>query len=775
VRLVGAAAALEVATAGATLAAAARAGLLVERAGKLRFSHALVREGLYRDLDPERRRALHGTVAAALERLHAGALPVAELAHHLIEGPTARLPAAVDYAVSAVARALDVMAHEEAVALLARAQAAVEAAGDPPFESARVLLALGEARIRRGDAGPGKAACLEAAALARKLADPELLARTAIAYGQVFTFGIVDPVLVSLLEESLSVLPAEDSPLRVHLMARLASALQPSPTTGEPVRVAREAIASARRLGDPATLLAALNAGMGALVDVVNARERLPLDLEGERLADELDDRDKLLRAKSRLIVDLVELGDLQAADLRIDAFEALARELRASWYLWRAPMLRSMRAMMHGRFAESEALATEALRIGREAHDPQAERTWALHREGLLRAWERHDEMLAFDPVTRRARGTFFLAIAWQSSATALAAARAENVEQARLYLDLVPPELRPWVDNAYGNFFLTDAVAMLGPQELAEKLIGVLQHDADRDLAMGPTCLLWEGPVVRLLALLEARAGRWEEARRHFEAAIARCQQLDARPYLARTRYEYGRALLERGRPEDRAAARAPGEAARAIAEALGMAGLVRLADVRLADAGAAPAAPAARADDAAAFSLAPEGEYWTVAHQGRTFRLKDSLGLRYIARLVAEPGRELHVLDLVGARADEVDRGDAGELLDDEARDSYRRRLEDLREELAEAERFGDGARAARTREEIEFLAGELSRAVGLGGRARRAGGAGERARSAVQRRIKNAVERIGEHDAELAAYLGRSIRTGTFCVFRPAGAG
>jgi hypothetical protein len=144
--------------------------------------------------------------------------------------------------------------------------------------------------------------------------------------------------------------------------------------------------------------------------------------------------------------------------------------------------------------------------------------------------------------------------------------------------------------------------------------------------------------------------------------------------------------------------------------------------------------------------------------------------------LARLIAEPSREIHVLELVGggAAADvdgAADAGDAGELLDDEARDQYRRRLEDLREGLAEAESFGDAARAARARAEIEALAGELSRAVGLGGRARRAGGAAERARSAVQRRIKNALQRIGEADAGLESRLSKAVRTGNYCVFRP----
>jgi hypothetical protein len=186
---------------------------------------------------------------------------------------------------------------------------------------------------------------------------------------------------------------------------------------------------------------------------------------------------------------------------------------------------------------------------------------------------------------------------------------------------------------------------------------------------------------------------------------------------------------------------------------------------------------ARPAASAEPP--FAFAREGEYWAVSYGPATFRLKDSLGLQYLVRLIEEPGREIHVLDLAGERAaggaagtsEAIDTGDAGELLDDEARRSYQRRLEDLEETVAEAESFGDAARAARAREEIEMLGAELGRAVGLGGRVRRAGGAAERARSAVQRRLKNAIERVGEHAPELGALLGRTVRTGIYCVYRP----
>ena len=133
--------------------------------------------------------------------------------------------------------------------------------------------------------------------------------------------------------------------------------------------------------------------------------------------------------------------------------------------------------------------------------------------------------------------------------------------------------------------------------------------------------------------------------------------------------------------------------------------MTGLMALADAKLAALGATP--PAAPASDANAqakanasaspsFSFTREGEYWAVMHAGGTFRLKDSLGIQYLVRLFEEAGREIHVLDLAGERAasggtnvnEAIDGGDAGELLDDEARRSYQRRLEALEETVVEA---------------------------------------------------------------------------------------
>jgi hypothetical protein len=779
---------LSVAIVGERLERATRAGLLRGQAPRLRFGHALVREALYQGIEDARRMDLHGAVARALtERDGESALErPAELAHHLLAGPASQRAHAIEVAIRAAENALDHFGYEEAVQVLDRAAQVVATAGNPPELRAKVALALGAAHIRRGAADLGKTFCREAARLARALGDTILVATAALTYGQVFTFGVVDPVLIDLLDEALGLLPAGDHPLRISLHARLAAALQPTPKTEEPVRLAREAIASARRLGDPRILLRTLQAAMAAMMDVAPPRERLALNLEAEKLAAGFDDREALLRIQGRLVVDHMGLGELAQADARVARFEAQAQQLQAPWVGWRTPLFRSMRAMLHGRFGESEALMSEALRIGHEAHDPQVDRTVALHRESLLRVAERHDEGLAHDLVCTRHRADFGSGQHWQESSQALLASRREDAEQTRFYLGLIPEQDFPPIDNLFAVFYLAEAVAFAGRADQAERLHAIVAPWAGDDVMLGMLQLSWEGPVTRLLALLEVRLGRWQDADAHFAAALARLAALQAWPLLARTRYEFARARLQQD-PQG-AGAVALMRQALGEAEALGLPGLARLAQARLtalvvnrSGAIAPPVPDLAAAAPVLPFALVNEGEVWAFTHEGLTFRLKDGLGLRYLARLIAAPDREVHVLDLVaaegagggdGAESAATDLGDAGELLDEEARASYRRRLDDLRDELTEAESFADPGRASRARAELEFLTAELGRAVGLGGRVRRAGGAAERARSAVQRRIKNALCRIEEHAPALAGHLTRAVKTGNFCVYRPS---
>jgi pimeloyl-ACP methyl ester carboxylesterase len=185
------------------------------------------------------------------------------------------------------------------------------------------------------------------------------------------------------------------------------------------------------------------------------------------------------------------------------------------------------------------------------------------------------------------------------------------------------------------------------------------------------------------------------------------------------------------------------------------------------------AAHTTPVTPAASLAANAFTLEGEYWTLAFAGTLCRLRDSKGLQHIAELLRQPGAPIAAAELAAPHAPAAaDRGDAGPVLDRAARHQYQRRLEDLRDTLAEAERFDDRGRADAARAEIEALTRELAAAVGLGGRERRAGAVSERARVTVTKRIKDALANVQAHHPVLGRHLAGAIKTGHFCVYEPA---
>jgi tetratricopeptide (TPR) repeat protein len=167
-----------------------------------------------------------------------------------------------------------------------------------------------------------------------------------------------------------------------------------------------------------------------------------------------------------------------------------------------------------------------------------------------------------------------------------------------------------------------------------------------------------------------------------------------------------------------------------------------------------------------------LRREGEFWTLAYEGRVTRIADARGLHHLARLLANPGQEVHALDLAaGADRPRSATTDAGPVLDAAAKAAYRARVTELREELTEAEAFADTARMERARAELDALTHELASAAGLGGRDRRAADDAERARVSVTKAIRSALRRIAQHDPGLAEHLDRTVHTGIFCSYQP----
>ena len=173
----------------------------------------------------------------------------------------------------------------------------------------------------------------------------------------------------------------------------------------------------------------------------------------------------------------------------------------------------------------------------------------------------------------------------------------------------------------------------------------------------------------------------------------------------------------------------------------------------------------------------TLTREGRVWVAVAGDTRVRLTDTKGLRYLVELLSSPGVERHALDLVDrvegvdGDVDRRDLGDAGELLDSQARSAYRRRIEQLRAEAEDALAAGDDLRAEARQDELDALVSQLAQAFGLGGRSRKASSAAERARLNVTRAVRSATARLIEALPEAGAALDRGIRTGMYCKYEP----
>jgi predicted ATPase len=159
---------------------------------------------------------------------------------------------------------------------------------------------------------------------------------------------------------------------------------------------------------------------------------------------------------------------------------------------------------------------------------------------------------------------------------------------------------------------------------------------------------------------------------------------------------------------------------------------------------------------------------GDFWEIQFAGRSAHLKPTKGMADLGRLLAQPGREVHSVDLVGAA---VDQSATGEVIDGTARRQYEQRIRDLQDEIDEAVEHHDYARSERAQAEYDTLVDHLTAALGLAGRPRTSGDSAERARSAVTQRLRATIRRIADSHPPLGRHLDVSIKTGTYCSYQP----
>lgn len=695
--------------------------------GGLRFAHDLLRETIYESITPANRVAVHARVADALEGRPGGGPPSATLAHHLLRAvPLVERARAVDAAMRAGNDAVAVLANEEAGEWFERALSLSRADTLNETGAIGALLALGDARLRASELPRARDAFVEAANIARRHGRPDDLALAALGLGAGlggFEITLFDHVQIELLEEALRAVDPADSPARARLLARLSVALS---FVAEERRLdlSTEAVAMARRLGDQAALGYALAAHCDAISGPAHSEARRGAAAEVVAIGLGLGDRRLELLGRRLLIAALLELGEMAGADAQIGMFSASADALREPLYRWYVPLWRGMRALMSGRVEECAALCAEAEALGAMADSVNATMLTLTQRWVRLRAEGRLTE--AAELVDEKALEVFG-ELAGTYAVSALSRLQLGDVDGARSRL--------------------RDLAAGLDRVPLDAEWIPTMAQLAELAVALG------DRPAA---AVLDAAMAPFDDRVVVEGVGAAVCGTLGA--YRAPLALLLGRA--EEGRELAAAAA--------AAAQRIGLIGGPQLTDPSVV-VDATPVAP----DQDRVGVATREADTWVLTFAGATRRVRDSKGLRDLAVLLADPGKAVHVTELMSqdasGRAAVSSRGD--EVLDRRAIAEFRRRLAHLDDELAEAKGHHDEGRVAKFATERQFLLDELAGATGLGGRSRRMGDDVDRARKAVRARVRDAIARVESAHPELGRHLARAVQTGTFCSYDP----
>ena len=505
------------------LEAATAVGLVREDGvGRFRFAHALVRDTVYAATSPTRRARRHARVAESLAGVPGRE---GELARHWHAAGPGHEALAWRADRAAAREALRLYAYEEAIDFLTSALVALaEDPGGTDRDEYDVLVDLAAADKATGDWINLRPVVHRAIAVADRLGDVADLARVAMmtstdALWQSAHHGEVDDVVGGALRRCLEALPDVDSDLRCRVMLALAGELYYGVSPRERDTLGEEAVAMARRLGDPALLLHACLNAFVSMWRPATAALRAGLADEAIGLAEALGDDRALTYAQTLRAVVAIQLGEIElmetlatVARRRAEAQRNLYAlvvldTLEVSWLSMRGEFERATEAAAHlqatgdkmGLAQQDDAVAGAVLSI----------QLWRGEYDGLLDMLRsmREGNVLPLDA------GLLALLV------------RAGRLDEARAFRAEVDIDLGgdtwfsllPWALGAESSL-------ALGDRDLAATTYQLLAPHAGEMACAGSGSAF--GPVDAFLAMAAATTGEAGLAARHAEDALALCR---------------------------------------------------------------------------------------------------------------------------------------------------------------------------------------------------------------------------------------------------------
>ena len=546
-----------------------------ERPGSWRFTHALVRDGIYASLGEDRRITLHAGAAAALEPVarHAPERSGEVAAHLLRAAPDqAALRRAVGWASAAATAATAALAFEDAVRYLVTALTAAESAGVSGAERAELLIELATAEYRAGQLAASLQHAVTAADAAERNGRLDLVAGAALV---VRGIGHA-PVALTLLGLCDRALADDGGPAarRARLLAQRASALAELGDLEAAAAGSAAAMAAAAAAGDSAAELDAIRARVAALSAPQHRAERLRLGTRAVELATPAGQPLAAVLGRVWRIDAAYQLLNLEAVDAEIAQIAQLADSTRLPLARWHLLRQQASRAALAGQLAVARERSSEARRLAFRIQDPSGAglsyvfAVWlAVLRGDAGEIPEDFFDFAAAAPPIPIVRAPMARAM--------FAVGRTDEAQAVYQTLRQLPAAGDKDTRTLGALTQLMDMIIAFRDIEMARATYDLLYPHTVDSGATGTGLVFLSGSLHWPLGRLAALLGRAEEALGHFAAAMTIDIRLGARPLVAMVRLDWADALRARAARGDYAHARTLAWQAAAEARRLDMPG--------------------------------------------------------------------------------------------------------------------------------------------------------------------------------------------------------
>lgn len=699
-----------------------------------RFTHDVFRETLYARIETAALSELHGKIGDALQaRAKRGAeVAASDMAYHFAQAARTGAPAnAIHWARLAAVEDHGRAAFSEAAGHLRRVRRATVEAGHDLDSALLVELLIDEAdcEARSGNPETARRLLLRAFELS-----PDALwsADIALAVQRLGAkFSAPRDETIALLRSALGQVSDTDVSRQAQVAAALSRELQHSVVRDRESAVAlsEEALALGRKSDDDKTLIACLLARHDGLWTPGTGTERAALGAEIALAGTRLGDTDRISEGLLLEANGLLESGSARfRTTIRqwINILE-VRNEVRDQYMV---ESRRAALALLDGDAELAEFRMQGAAQIGERIREPDVGNVLMSQRVALARVRNLEVEYVALAED----------AVSWWTGAPLLAHAVAAGALASSGDIDGAANEVKKvaalggW--KAEGSYLRSVLVAHLAEAAVAVGDDGLCQELFDDVIPLVGNCgvngafVAFAGPFAHTAGILANALGDEAAASVFFQQSIDVSTQL-------------GAVTWERLGEKARSALAAEKELANR---------------------------DAAIADWSEEASLVRVGNVWTITYGNESGHVAHVKGLIDLATLVQRPGRDVSALELAGGL---MVSGGRERVLDVEALDAYRTRLDDLVTDIDRSVAESDIGRVALLEEEREILLLEIRRATGLRGRIRtNANDPAERARKAVSARVRDAIRRIEGVSPLLAAHLDRTIQTGLNCSYVPA---